>query len=61
MAKFKVCVVEEITVAYPTIEIEADNEDAANEIAEEMRVEGKLGDPLAYGSIEDVHFETYEA
>lgn len=61
MAKFNVRVIEEITVAYPTVEIEADNEDEANEIAEEMRVQGELGDPHAYTSVDGVHFETYLA
>lgn len=42
MAKFNVEVTERVTVSYHVVVIEAPDEDAANDIAEEMRVEGKL-------------------
>lgn len=54
MPKFKVGVNEEVTVSYPQVEIEADDADQAREIAEEMRVQGELGDPASYTSVDEV-------
>lgn len=42
MKKFAVRVVEHVSVEYETAEVEAEDEDEADEIAEEMRVQGHL-------------------
>jgi hypothetical protein len=54
MAKFKIKVVEEVTATYAHVEIEADSYDQACEIAEEMRVQGELGDPQE--SVDEVFY-----
>jgi len=56
MPKFKVTVTEEIEAVYKTVEIDAPTAEAALDIAEEMRVQGTLGEPNesvvdTYGSV----------
>jgi hypothetical protein len=58
MLKFTCRVYEDVTVRYPDVEIEAETEEEAHEIAEEMRAQGELGDPHSYSSVEDVNIYT---
>lgn len=54
MAIYQVRVTEDVTVHYPMVEIEASSEDEARDIAEEMRVQGQLGDPHSNETVDDV-------
>ena len=56
MPKFRIRVVETVTMDYDTVEIEAETEEAADEIAEEMRCQGSLGPPR-FISVDEIDYE----
>jgi hypothetical protein len=58
MAKFKITVVETVRVIYDEVDIEADNQDEAEQIAEEMRINGELGTPCE--AVDDVDYNINE-
>ncbi len=45
MTKFNITVQETVVVTYQTVEVEAENQRDAEKIAEELRVQGELGEP----------------
>jgi hypothetical protein len=58
MARFKITVVESVRVIYDEVEIDAEDEDEAQQIAEEMRVQGTLGTPCE--EVDDVDYSVDE-
>lgn len=55
MPKFKVRVVEEVTMAYDAVEIEAETDNEAQDLAEEMRCSGALG-KAQFVSVDDIDY-----
>lgn len=55
MPKYTVRVVESVTAYYHKVTIEAGNEEEAEKIAEEMRVQGDLGLPRE--DVDDVDYD----
>lgn len=59
MPKFRVIVTEEVTMKYDVAEIEAETEEEACEIAEDMRCSGALGEP-GFVSVDEVALDARE-
>lgn len=55
MPSFKIHVAETVTMDYPTVAIEAETLEAAQDIAEDMRVQGRLGEPR-FVSVDDIDY-----
>lgn len=59
MPKFKVIVTEDVTMKYDPIEIDAETEDEAREIAEDMRCNGGLGEAF-FVEVDEVYYDVRE-
>jgi hypothetical protein len=57
--KYKVIVQETVCVTYDEVEVEAADEEAAEKIAEEMRVQDQLGEPTE--AVEAIDYDVFEA
>ena len=57
--KFRVVVIETVSARYDAAEIEAETEDEANNIAEDLRCQGGLGE--AQESVDDVEIRVTKA
>lgn len=57
MAIYSIVVIETVTVRYPAVEIDADSEEEAQEIAEGLRCDGYLGEPHAHETVDNVDYE----
>lgn len=55
MPTFKIHVIETVTMDYPSVAIEAETLEEAQEIAEDMRVQGSLGEPR-FVSVDDIDY-----
>jgi hypothetical protein len=58
MPKFRVKVTEDVTMVYEQVEIEADEDWQAQEIAEDMRAQGALGE-AQFVSVDEVDYEVH--
>jgi hypothetical protein len=57
--KFRITVQETVIVTYDVVEIEAETEEKAYDIAEEMRVQDQLGKPTE--AVDDVDYYAEDA